>query len=208
MKHLSGYWIPVCICLAMLKGNSADAATDSAISSIASRSYSSRDAGRIAGRSAIMRTRPVPAPVAPTHLDPVSMERTERYRDLVDYHARQLGLDGDLVRAMIYAESGGDRKAVSPSGAIGLMQLMPETAGDLGIADPFDADASIGGGTRYLRGLLDRYGSTEIALWAYNAGPGAVARGHLPDETVEYVPHVLALRKAFSARRAPTQASK
>jgi len=188
---------------------------DSAASGIFSRSFSQSEAARIVGRSAVTQTRPSRPTTAPTqpepsarHLDPVSIERTESYSALVEQHARRLGLDSDLVKAMIYAESGGDRKAVSGSGAIGLMQLMPETAGDLGIADPYDADASIGGGTRYLRGLLDRYdGSTELALWAYNAGPGAVARGHLPDETVKYVPRVLSLRKVFHDRRSMAMAS-
>jgi soluble lytic murein transglycosylase-like protein len=209
MKSPSLLTLPVALglCLTVIPVEPADAAKETAVSSIASRSYSRSEAGRIVGRSALTSTRPVRAPIAPTPVDRVSIERTERYGDLVDRHAHQLGLDGDLVRAMIYAESGGDRKAISQSGAIGLMQLMPETAGELGIADPFDADASIGGGTRYLRGLMDRYGSTEVALWAYNAGPGAVARGHLPEETVKYVPRVLSLRKIFHDRREPALAS-
>ena len=209
MKSPSLLTLPVALglCLTVIPVEPADAAKETAVSSIASRSYSRSEAGRIVGRSALTSTRPVRAPIAPTPVDRVSIERTERYGDLVDRHAHQLGLDGDLVRAMIYAESGGDRKAISQSGAIGLMQLMPETAGELGIADPFDADASIAGGSRYLRGLLDRYGSTEVALWAYNAGPGAVARGHLPEETVKYVPRVLSLRKIFHDRREPALAS-
>lgn len=208
--------------LLLLTSVPGQAAPQSAAAAIASRSYSSGETGRILDRSGIQRhvSRPrasskprvsavaVPQLDAPGTLDAVSIERTERYTELINHHARRRGLDSDLIKAIIYAESGGDRQAVSASGAIGLMQLMPQTAGDLKIADPFDAAASIDGGTRYLRSLLDRYGSTEIALWAYNAGPGAVDRGYLPDETVTYVPRVLTLRNHFQQRGALAAASR
>jgi hypothetical protein len=95
-----------------------------------------------------------------------------------------------LVRAVIRAESDFDPDAVSHAGAKGLMQLMPETANDLGVTDPFDPRQNIMGGTRYLRMLLDRYdGDRELALAAYNWGMGNLERNPdpLPDETVNYV---------------------
>ena len=94
-----------------------------------------------------------------------------------------------------------DRHFVSRSldaGAAGLMQLMPITAKELGVTDRFDPEQNIESGTRYLRRLLDRFGSTELALWAYNAGPSAVEAGRMPLETQEYVPRVLLLQNYFS----------
>jgi len=104
-------------------------------------------------------------------------------------------LDPKLVHAVIRAESGYDPRAVSAKGAIGLMQLMPATARELEIADPFDPAANIAGGTRYLRRMLDRFaGSVELALAGYNAGPEAVRQfGGIPPfaETRSYVQRVL-----------------
>lgn len=84
-------------------------------------------------------------------------------------------LDPDLVNSVIHAESGFHIRAVSPKGAQGLMQLMPSTAGALGVRDAFDPEANVGGGSRYLRELLERYNFDLVkALAAYNAGPERV----------------------------------
>jgi soluble lytic murein transglycosylase-like protein len=107
------------------------------------------------------------------------------------------GLDPSLVRAVVQAESGGDPSAVSPVGAEGLMQLMPETARDMGVTDPKDPAQNLAGGTRYLREMLDRFhGDLPQAIAAYNAGPHAVERhGGVPPypETRHYVDRVLKL---------------
>jgi soluble lytic murein transglycosylase-like protein len=92
-------------------------------------------------------------------------------------HAARHAINPDLVRAVIRAESGWNPRAVSPKGAMGLMQLMPATAAEYGVADPFDPAENIRAGVAYLRWLLDRFdGKTELALAAYNAGPGAVEK--------------------------------
>ncbi|HVR69568.1 MAG TPA: lytic transglycosylase domain-containing protein [Vicinamibacteria bacterium] len=116
-------------------------------------------------------------------------------RRLASLAARRHGLDPELVLAVANVESAFRPRAVSPRGAQGLMQLMPGTARDLGVADPFDPAANLDGGTRYLRDLLAKYdGDLPKALAAYNAGPGAVARhqGVPPyKETRDYVRKVL-----------------
>jgi soluble lytic murein transglycosylase-like protein len=97
------------------------------------------------------------------------------YDDLIRENAARHGISADLVRAVIQAESGFNRWAVSPKGAMGLMQLMPATAKQFGVIDPFNPAENIRAGVSYLRQLLDRYDHDEqLALAAYNAGPGAV----------------------------------
>jgi soluble lytic murein transglycosylase-like protein len=119
------------------------------------------------------------------------------YESLVVEHATRRALRPELVRAVIQVESGFNPRALSPKGAMGLMQLMPATARMLGVHNAFDPAENIRGGTTYLRSLLDRYdGNEELALAAYNAGAGAVDRygKQIPAyrETRDYVKKVSA----------------
>jgi soluble lytic murein transglycosylase-like protein len=121
----------------------------------------------------------------------------------IEQHARTAGLDPRLVRAVIQVESGYNPQALSNKGAMGLMQLMPETARMFAVSDPYDPDQNIRAGTSYLRRLLDSFqGRLEHALAGYNAGPNAVARyrGVPPyRETKDYLERVLGLYQGRDA---------
>ena len=123
---------------------------------------------------------------------------------LIKRHSSQQQLHPALIRAVIKAESNFDPRAVSRAGAIGLMQLMPQTAVRLDVRDMFDPDENVGGGTKYLRQLLDRFhGNLPLALAAYNAGENIVDRYQsLPpiDETRQYVRKVLRYYRTFLVR--------
>jgi soluble lytic murein transglycosylase-like protein len=128
------------------------------------------------------------------------------YDGLIGLTARQHEVEPALVKAVIAAESNFDPEAVSRKGAQGLMQLMPVTGGDLGLADPFQPDDNVRAGTRYLRSMLDRYGDVERAVAAYNAGPAAVDRyGGVPPypETQAYVRRVLTYYRHYHGDFAP-----
>jgi len=104
-------------------------------------------------------------------------EYSRLYDAIVQEHASRHSLRPELVRAVIQVESGFNPRALSPKGAMGLMQLMPATAKQLGVRNAFDPAENIRGGCAYLRQLLDRYsGNEELALAAYNAGADAVDR--------------------------------
>ena len=117
-----------------------------------------------------------------------------RLEELVQSTAARHGVDANLVRAVIQTESGGNPGAVSRKGAVGLMQLMPTTALELGVKNMYSAEQNLEAGVRYLHTLLDRYaGDLDKALAAYNAGAGAVDRaGGVPKyrETRDYVKKV------------------
>lgn len=120
--------------------------------------------------------------------------RESLYLPMIREAEVRYGLPNRLLQALIWAESRFDPLAISPAGAAGLAQLMPATARELGVANRHDPAQSIDGGARYLRQMLDRFGAIHLALAAYNAGPGAVARaGGIPRnrETPSYVRNVL-----------------
>ena len=102
-------------------------------------------------------------------------DRARAYDDLISEHSRTHGVRPDLVRAVMQVESGFNPSARSPKGAMGLMQLMPATAKQYGVRNAFNPAENVRAGVAYLRQLLDRYNDNEeLALAAYNAGPGAV----------------------------------
>jgi soluble lytic murein transglycosylase-like protein len=115
---------------------------------------------------------------------------------IVDATAHEYGVKPSLVYAVIDAESHGDPAAISRAGAVGIMQLMPGTSTQYGVANPFDAQSNIIGGVHYLHDLLHRYhGNVSYALAAYNAGPGLVDAVHgIPSipETRSYVARITA----------------
>jgi hypothetical protein len=135
----------------------------------------------------------------------VNMENRIRFRPHVQEIARKHSLDPKLIDAVIVVESAYDPNAVSPKGAIGLMQLMPDTAKRFDVADPFNAVANINGGARYLRWLMDRYNNdVKLVLAAYNAGEYSVAvhgeRIPAYEETRAYISRVLDLFTSASLK--------
>jgi soluble lytic murein transglycosylase len=125
-----------------------------------------------------------------------------RFDGLIRDAASDAGVPPAIVKAVIHAESAFDAGAVSRAGAMGLMQLMPATARELGVLDPFRAEQNVQGGARYLRHLHDRFGSWTHTLAAYNAGPTAVDRyqGVPPyGETQQYVRRVLTYYRRYHA---------
>jgi soluble lytic murein transglycosylase-like protein len=131
------------------------------------------------------------------------------YADLIAQHAEANEIRPDLVKAVIQVESAFNPLARSPQGAIGLMQLMPSTAADLGVTDPYDPGQNIRGGCAYLRRLLDRYDNNEeLALAAYNAGPLAVDRhgSAVPPyrETRDYVKRIKGITAVSGSASAST----
>jgi soluble lytic murein transglycosylase-like protein len=151
--------------------------------------YIEMDAAAVRGFEAEEYVPPVPPPAAPATPAPAALPAPSPGQ-LADAAADKYGLPRRLVRSLISTESDFEPRAVSPKGAIGLMQLMPATAEALG-ADPRDPAQNVDAGTRYLRDLLEKYdGGLWHALAAYNAGPGAVDKyqGVPPyRETIDYV---------------------
>jgi hypothetical protein len=144
-----------------------------------------------------------PAPEAPTESaveDVPSVvrlrkapDRARQYEPIIEEASRTYGVDAGLIRAVIRAESNFRNESTSPKGAMGLMQIMPGTAKDLGIRDAYDPQQNIMGGTRYLKSLLDRYnGDVPTALAAYNWGMGNVERRpeKMPRETRVYISRI------------------
>ncbi len=114
-----------------------------------------------------------------------------KYLPIVNGTAQRHGVDPHLILAVIQVESDFEARAVSSVGARGMMQLMPETAEELGVANSFNPYDNVDGGTRYLREMVLRYGSVRMGLMAYNAGPGRVDSGYVPMESIRYANRVL-----------------
>jgi soluble lytic murein transglycosylase-like protein len=157
-----------------------------------------RSGGQIVcSRALVARIVPDEVPYPEPETTPVkapAVAGNARFRETIAAAAATYGVDPDLVRAVIEVESSYEPRAVSAKGAMGLMQLMPATARQYGLTDPFDPSANIDAGTRHLKTLLDRY-DVSLALAAYNAGEATVARfGGVPPyrETRDYVGRVMA----------------
>lgn len=165
-------------------------------------SYIERLPEDIASVETLPEPPPMPKPAAPSTPLPVG-SHSARVAKLSEADLGEMlaqaghthNLDVDLLASLVRAESGGNSRAVSPAGARGLMQLMPGTAKDLGVADSFKPDDNLRGGSTYLDALLTRYhDNLALALAAYNAGPDAVARYNgIPPyrETQAYVARVI-----------------
>jgi hypothetical protein len=135
------------------------------------------------------------ATVANESTSPSVASRVLAFAPLIDEAARAADLDSALLMAVIDVESGGDPQAVSPKGAAGLMQMMPDTGAQHGATNLFDPRQNLAAGARYLRRLIRQFGDLSLALAAYNAGEGAVQKygGQIPPyaETMRYVPKVM-----------------
>lgn len=134
-----------------------------------------------------------------------SESNDSKFDDIIEEASKRYDLPKELIKAVIKAESNFNPIAISPKNAMGLMQLMPSTAMEMGVKDIFDPFQNIMGGAKYLRKMLDRFnGNLFLALSAYNAGPERVSRsGGIPDieETKEYVDRVIKFYREYSTSR-------
>lgn len=125
----------------------------------------------------------------------------ENIENLIEKYAAKNNLDPDFIKAVVKQESGFNPDAKSKCGAMGLMQLMPQTAKGLGVVDAFDPEQNIKGGVKYLKSMLNRFNNDpKLALAAYNAGPGAVQKyGDIPPyrETQNYVKNIMSSYEAL-----------
>ena len=161
-------------------------------------------------KSAGIRTARVSPPRTPAHRPavrraPSTAGAPVHYDELIHRTASRYGVEPELVKAVVRAESNFNRHAVSHRGARGLMQLMPRTAHSYGVRNLHDPEQNIQGGVRHLRRLLDRFQNVRLAVAAYNAGAGAVRRfrGVPPyRETLRYVDKVLRYRAEYLRRGA------
>lgn len=130
--------------------------------------------------------------------------KENKFDKIIDEASSKFGVPRELIKAVIKAESNFNPIAISPKNAMGLMQLIPSTAKEMGVEDVFDPYQNIIGGTKYLKMLLDRYnGNLFLALSAYNAGPDRVDKtGGIPniEETQNYVDRVLKFYKEYSQK--------
>jgi hypothetical protein len=137
------------------------------------------------------------------HCDPGLPARAAQYDPIIEAAAKSAGVEPNLLRAVIVVESGFNSRAVSKSGAVGLMQLMPATATRFGVFNRYDPLQNVRGGALYLGFLIKRFRqNVHLALAAFNAGENAVDRssGQIPPfiETLEYIPKVLKIYQALT----------
>jgi soluble lytic murein transglycosylase-like protein len=131
-----------------------------------------------------------------------SLNRLRKYEDIIDKASSQFGVDKNVIRSVILAESAAKQNAVSSANAKGLMQLIDSTAAEMGVKNSFDPKENIFGGAKYLAKMLRQYnGNLELALAAYNAGPANVDKynGIPPfEETRKYVEKVISYLNHFN----------
>ena len=140
------------------------------------------------------------------HYNPRLLARAAQYDAIIELEAKSASIEPNLLRAVIVVESGFNSRAVSKSGAVGLMQLMPATATRFGVSNRYDPTQNVRGGARYLGFLINRFRqNVRLALAAYNAGEDAVDRnaGQVPPfiETLEYVPKVLKIYQMLTEQQ-------
>lgn len=150
----------------------------------------------------------IPGSVEPMRPDALGIKvvgsgNPSQFRSMIRNAALEAGIDERLLDALVSAESNYNPFAKSGVGALGLTQLMPQTAASLGVDNPFDPVQNLKGGATYLAQMIKRFGDARLALAAYNAGPGAVEKaGGIPNykETQDYVNRVMA---RFEANKLP-----
>ena len=177
--------------------NQSEAVAAAMAASLAAQRISiARQLGQTPSQSFFLLPPPTPGnqPLRPAPADDCPPLSASTLDTLIGDAAKNEGLQPELLRSLIRQESGFRPCVVSPKGAIGLTQLMPATAAELGVKDPFDPKQSVDGGAKFLKQLLNMFDDLPTALGAYNAGPGRVSEsGGVPDipETRNYVQRIL-----------------
>lgn len=170
--------------------------------------YSAAEIVRIRNARKMAAARPLPFPEPLTKAQASAWQRSQRYRPIVSLAASHYNIDKPLILAIIRAESDFNPRAVSNKGALGLMQLMPGTARELGVTHPFNPYQNIMAGTRFLARCLKRFPDIETALVAYNAGPAYARKAARASEVKAYVKQVLAyqaeFQEAFASQNLPS----
>jgi soluble lytic murein transglycosylase-like protein len=215
----NGLWLGVCLCLlavAQVRAESAPTVLGNVPEGAANKDYVDIKVYKYTNRSGVRSYSDVPPagvryqvmkfdcfacnPTSTVDWTSIPLQ-LHAFKSSIDEAARRYRVDPALVRAVIHAESAFRPKARSSKGALGLMQLMPGTARDMGVQNALAPDENIRGGVKYLAMLLDENrGNTRLATAAYNAGPGAVKRyGDVPpyEETQTYVRRVKVLHERY-----------
>jgi len=141
--------------------------------------------------------------------EPEPLSDKTPFQRIIRAAAERYGVDADLIHCVIAVESNFDPKAVSSKNARGLMQLLPQTAAQLGVKDVFDPEQNVDGGTRYLRDLLKKYSNLTLALAAYNAGPQRVDQyGRRVPPYLETMKYVQRIAKSYAKIKADAEQQK